>query len=111
MQRERHREIRVIHDFDFSRNRVFHCPAKTVSHAGRNISHPRGHHARDASRTNHLIEQNVRDRTHDREIATPLPYQLVPRCERDHLFELGAEKHHRAGRHVARDRVAHRHQF
>ncbi len=111
MQRQRHREIRVVHHFQAPRNTALHRAPETIADARRNVADPGGHHARDATRADHLVKENIGDGTDQREVAAALANQFVTSGERNHLFELRAEQHHRAGRHVARDGIAHGEQF
>ena len=84
---------------------------ETIAETRRNVSDPRGHDARNAARADHLVEKNIGDGSDEREIAAALANHFVPGGKRNHLLELRAEQHHRAGRNMARDGVVQGHQF
>ena len=81
--------------------------AKVVGRAHHHIANPRGDNLLDASRSDDLVEKNVRDRSDQRQTALFLSDDLVPRGERDHLLHLQAESDRRAVGNKFADRVVH----
>ena len=78
-----------------------------MTEAGRHISDPSGLDAPDAARGNELVEENVRDGSHEGEVAAPLADQLVPRGKWDERFECRAHADRRAVGHEARHGLVH----
>jgi hypothetical protein len=76
-----------------------------VRESGRDVADPRRGDAPNASRTDELIERDVRDRPDELELAQPLADQLVGERERDGWFECAPERDRRAVRNEARDRL------
>jgi len=79
--------------------------AKTLGH----IADPSRGDSANAAGADELIEQRIRDRPDELELAPPLPDHLVPRRKRNERFEGGAERDSRAVGHEAFDRLGHRH--
>src|SRR5271170_918489 len=106
MQRERHRDIGVIHYFQTPRNTAFDRATETIANACRHVSNPRGHHARNAACADQLVEENIGNGADESEVAAALANEFMAGGERNHLLELRAEKHNGARWNMARDGVA-----
>src|SRR5580698_9475724 len=102
MQRERHREIGVIHYFQAARNAALDRAPETIADTCRHVADPRGHDARNAACANHLVEKNIGNGSDESEVAAALANHFVSGGERNHLLELRAEEHHGARWNMAR---------
>ena len=96
MERLGQREVGELDDLERARLPLLGGPPEAVGRAHHDVAYPsRGDPLREPG-ADQLIEGDVRDRSHEGEIADPLPDHLVRRRERDHLLETGAERDGRA---------------
>ena len=85
LQGERHGEIRQVENFH---SILFHRPPKIVGRAHYHVADPGSNGFFYASRSNHLIKENVGNRTNKRKVAFLLTYDFVCSREWDHLLQL-----------------------
>ena len=92
-QSEAHREVRMLLELQAIGDPLLDGAAVVVAEAGTDISDPGGGDPSHAARTNELVEEHVRDRPDELQLAPTLPNQGVSRRERDQRFERGAHYH------------------
>src|SRR3990172_10899733 len=98
----------MIDDLDRARNSLLDGSSKVVAGAGGYVSDPSGDDRPRTSGSDEDIEEHVRDRSNQRELAALLANELVPRGEGHESFEPRAHHHRASVRHVARKRLAKR---
>src|SRR4029077_3991625 len=101
----------MVADLDAPRFAAFGRPAIAVTEAGADVARPGCADPSDAARPDELIEQNIRDRSDEGEVASALPDDLVTCGERDERFKSETEGHGRTVGHTLTDGFGHRHEF
>src|SRR2546428_5861094 len=108
-ERQSDGEVAVVLDGDPPRDPLLRRAAVAVREPGGHVADPRRHDLRYAPRADELVEEDVRDRADEREVAPTLTDQLVTGTEWDRRLERATHRDGRTVGHEARDRLAHGH--
>src|SRR5262249_56366540 len=83
LESQRDREVRVVLGLERARDPLLERATKRVSSSMLHVADPRGDDLAHATGGDEMLEADVRDRPHQRQVASLLPDQLVGRSERD----------------------------
>ncbi len=107
-ERQREREVRVVGDGEGMGLALLRRASVVMAEPRADVADPRRDHPPRRARADQLVEQHVRDRPDQREVALALADDLVAGRERDGRLEGRADADRRAVWHHTRDRVPQR---